>query len=1839
MNRNSLAHYWKKLHNESFALFFHINQHRATNLIYPIILMIWAFISLLSSAIPSTTNPEKYTPPEKVILYVIRNLNLISLSERHDFSTDFILLVFVGYYLVLAIMYTVIAIYYKNETTPMIYKVCLWVVAQLHELYFWLLFPWDMQVHSKVAIVEFSHWSFSILALLTFIIPVLYVIWIRYTDIEINYTGRIPTSAPYSNFYWIYIGGVTFLSINEELVTTIHSEAFELVLNMILGIVLSGVNFKEFGFTCNSMRKIVGAILAEYTYFCFWIILKFHTDIEFNLALLLYIGFLLIPKAYAHLANKIEFSLLAGSKYSMLNLDQFNFLIRTILASLQGTGSEIVKDSLNLILFVQNHMASCKKATCPCMIDELIPHSVHAYKNSGLSKTFWQKTYRKPICEIIEDMFFEKANSAKDSSERLRYLISATMFLSSQTKNHMQAYVKLTFILHNRNNYRTRFIIGRIHEILEKKISETAKGYQSQIKLSSAITFYEYLQEAVIVSLEILGDYCELFDLLRHHMVDLDLIVKGSAIVNAKKKRLCRLLIDLCHINANNSELLKIIDQISLLNIIERDQLRILQKLLTSEDTLANKIRYHKELPDIFYDDAIVLFVSLSDTKLGVIKKITPNVTEVLGYQLQEVSNMRINQLMPGPFAAKHDKFMLNFLERGNSQRLNRYLQVYVLDRQSFIHHADLYLRLEPMGSELMIGGYMKPRQDTLCSIMLDENGGILNYDPKFHKALGYSIKSEKPLYDANICTIMPFLYPFFLRFPEDAIKDMFNFASLRENLELGEDTLLFNEKGFIAVPKKESIITLLKSKTKNLVHSSKTRSTEGTFLRTLSSIYSEFDTDEVDLFCVQFNYKKNIERSQEIHVAIIEIEEMRRINNSHIIKDCLRKTSQFIMKIHNYYRELNGLAPGETIQSYTREETFLRDRMIRSESGVSSPQTAIVSEITKGQKLRALSKLLLGIELKANDEELGKSLDDESKTGENSLLNILVRTPKEAMIHSFRGILRLIHSQNLNRSDFFSIRKSNSSLDNSFLPGTIVSRKSDEEEILEFNPEFSTNPMVKQQNLEYAVQENMKLLEQQTTGKKVLFQRTVLENNSEVTNTQQKHRIKSRFALQVSLPPETENYEKSHINKLKTYSETSEFENKFLLSPSRTDKGPSGELKKQKGVTSSMEVLGIYDQDLIVKQAQLGSDNAPEFNSGRKVKKQIFRKVKSSENTSLISNNHRYLKKLLHERHFAKCLHSVNMYGTLVFVVTITFISTMFVLYIPALSSIDQFIEHADFTNRMLGSYANFAARLELDIMINEGIFNDSSHVTTIEQDTVDLFKLGYESYKYAYLDSLLNANMESFSREISLRDVTFDIAGLGIDSLETVTLNFTYATSRVIKLMHDIMQSPSSTFTRNNEIVKYFRANFYEYSTKLNDIARTLFSEIETRGPQDSLKRTMEILLFVSLGTIGALALLMIPIFRYIEKEQEIGLSKMTTIPTKELDSKIIFFQKARSYLEGTLKLSHAIKASVSKSGLTSGVKLQDKNHKNVNQNRVFRTWRKEKARFWVIFIFLGIGFGPFLIYFAVVGDKIIIHLKHFQPIIEEMDIVIDSHAYFNSYYYLAYHTLNEWNTPAADKGVYLQQNMEFLGTIQDNAKTLITFLSSQLEENLKIGESFSPEYKSKTPLFIKSDVCEFIADGFLEGETKEDCENNLKGVAQLGLPIMLEKIYDLLNNIIEHMKESNYDITEAQALVNNSEFDQLDQLMIYGDQILSEYGRLVRENLLHIVKLQDTELIIDLVVGIVMALVFYFFGWKYFIRKSDDALHLVKETMAVLPFDIMIHNNYMIKYLKDNSAIVTK
>jgi len=57
--------------------------------------------------------------------------------------------------------------------------------------------------------------------------------------------------------------------------------------------------------------------------------------------------------------------------------------------------------------------------------------------------------------------------------------------------------------------------------------------------------------------------------------------------------------------------------------------------------------------------------------------------------------------------------------------------------------------------------------------------------------------------------------------------------------------------------------------------------------------------------------------------------------------------------------------------------------------------------------------------------------------------------------------------------------------------------------------------------------------------------------------------------------------------------------------------------------------------------------------------------------------------------------------------------------------------------------------------------------------------------------------------------------------------------------------------------------------------------------------------------------------------------------------------------------------------------------------------------------------------------------------------------------------------------------------------------------------------------------------------------------------------------------------------------------------------------------------------MIIGLVLVFFGFAIGWRSFMKKLREDFKIVKRTFYVIPIDMIIMNNYIKKFLRDNST----
>lgn len=152
--------------------------------------------------------------------------------------------------------------------------------------------------------------------------------------------------------------------------------------------------------------------------------------------------------------------------------------------------------------------------------------------------------------------------------------------------------------------------------------------------------------------------------------------------------------------------------------------------------------------------------------ELGRIKQANSSNRFVFGYDPKDLIGSRINKVMPGPFSALHDKFMMNFLAQGKSNFLDRNQPLPIITKEGFLQMTLFYVK--PMVSlefGLIFASFARKlnqynladdspdliKLHKLCVFLTDKEGFIYGMSESCSKKMGIpppSIGSQLSLND-----------------------------------------------------------------------------------------------------------------------------------------------------------------------------------------------------------------------------------------------------------------------------------------------------------------------------------------------------------------------------------------------------------------------------------------------------------------------------------------------------------------------------------------------------------------------------------------------------------------------------------------------------------------------------------------------------------------------------------------------------------------------------------------------------------------------------------------------------------------------------------------------------------------------------------------------------------------------------------------------------------------------------------------------------------------------------------------------------------------------------------
>jgi len=275
----------------------------------------------------------------------------------------------------------------------------------------------------------------------------------------------------------------------------------------------------------------------------------------------------------------------------------------------------------------------------------------------------------------------------------------------------------------------------------------------------------------------------------------------------------------------------------------------------------------------------------------------------------------------------------------------------------------------------------------------------------------------------------------------------------------------------------------------------------------------------------------------------------------------------------------------------------------------------------------------------------------------------------------------------------------------------------------------------------------------------------------------------------------------------------------------------------------------------------------------------------------------------------------------------------------------------------------------------------------------------------------------------------------------------------------------------------------------------------------------------------------------------------------------------------------------------------------------------------------------FGIFCTYFITFSIRIINHNDDFIGLYDEFDQLGDLYSCFEAQYFLGYEALYLYNDPVNYQTSFFTNNQFTWNTINNRwaeGKQFWANIDGFLDDNADATQS----YKTQEYFLKGGDVCDFITSVAMTPDMINECKTALQGASRLGFAQFISAIFQTFQDQLNNVVTSNYARNQTVSIITTTDFQGLDNLLYYGDLVFTQYLKGITSNLNDVLSNQIGEAYIFLIIGIIMMVGGFLYGWYRFVSYMKGEFLIVKKTYSVLPLDMIVNNGYIKRWLKDNS-----
>ena len=1509
---------------------------------------------------------------------------------------------------------------------------------------------------------------------------------------------------------------------------------------------------------------------------------------------------------------------------------------------------------------IERHIKNCPNESC-------ISRKFDLTSEFTQDDEYYSKNY---ILEVIACTY----NFNLVQANRIVYLelaLSYVNFICEKQKKPLKGYSFLTQYIHRFQKQ----LSNRQLQTVKKALSTLRIRYNShleasELRINDVADFEQLVDTAKEEVRTLLQEYIGYYEELLESKIELEALATKGTKLNRRRAEIDIIMEQILKFNSKSSEVIEMVQLY--LEAVSTSSKRSLFELCKA--FLRHYDRHQDSAnsqTNIFGKNTVAIFLSIELHSLGVVKKCSENIRQILGYKANDVVGNDVAFLMPAQIARAHSSYLLDFL-REEKHSLNTDLKTvdsYAVNKNKRLIPVTLKIRIETSHHSVFFSGLLMKREINEFQIILDKVGNIQYISENMEAIIDPKLPRFSHLEGTHIMKLIPQLYPFF-NF-EDGKVCGYSQQSIED-----KQALLFVSKDAEEKSAKEFLFNST-SKINHLDYSVKS------LLEMVETIQDNVEKEFYSIYRMVFQLEiRKLKGGTELNILHVRNcfpatgpkWQNAILSKLNIFANMIKENAA--MKSYSMKLKHTSAVSGDSYVFNNGEEYSDQNdskAQINLKNSIKKKET-IKYKLAEKQNSLALSRQEKGgVNIEYKDEvslyipgkkgagDMGSEhirfpgIKIEEDFGENDVPSSNSSDRVEERIKTMEMSLKHLQPSENSYGLHFSIgnrpkmtsEKFHSHAENAGNIDT-YSQSSNSEDQFDYDRELTKlkknadKKRLKEEDYEPADLDDS-MIERSLQKNSYMKKSTIPLDSKRQPIPEQQSNVSGRYI--------STNRSQIADNTPKVLFQTDQ--NSQLLgvrrndTVNRTDTPELGSQTQEQALPPSTELADqmIDPDEFEMDQQQEAKDSKAKdskddtlkqnriplnkvlFKAMEKLDQQVEPEARNSvsSKTSGRSATQRFIESLIQMKTVPLALKVANAMGFLGIAIIAMILIITYSITIQQLENYNYVVLLLSFPNTMMNAIAGYiASNYKLELW-NYGFMQQKLNKSEFYDLETSRHLTAYQEYKLEYEEHFLNYDLRGFLPEFFAKYAIVDLVITNPDeTTETIQAPFR---ADLLSLMEELQNNANLTFKEINGLdfdLHAIENNFHTVFTLLWEMSQNIAQKgtQATATLSQSLTSTLIANVLVALFVIA----ITLPLYRTIYTRRKNILVLQTTFDSDDIEKRRD--ECVGLLVNGPFSSTRTFHQAAKKGKMTKA--------KNDHRLRTIKRFKDPKNHIVSLLIATSIIFGIFCTYFVVRFAFEKIFVSEVEIDVQDFSTITLGYSSFPAYYGLRLKLIHDVFIHGDTLNKTLTEYGEIIDQAEDYVDQFIDFFQ-YVDSHFSEMRYLDREYVDYVIGIRDNDLCTFIVKeeiAFLYPE--EWCPALLTSNTQLGLPGFLTSLkqeMDIVHDAI--LRDStNETLVKSYTLTDifyetSPSFDLIHDVIVHLQTTSSD-------SVTNTINSQKQSEIIILAAGLVMCLLLLLLAWIPFINRMKKDLHQVKELLLVIPIIYVSKNTLVKTFLKKNQKI---